>query len=161
MLLVVRIYFVCSCFFFFQLFFFFFFSVVVRKMWSLSYDRGVYIGCSRYNGVNNNSNSSSNLPPPRPPPLPTPTVWNVLDVTPPTPSVCIRRCHPYARKSAARGVNSRVQLAHPSCDTPNASRRFALGASDVCLVGEKPTCSVPAFGEMRGSMVIRQRPCTT
>ena len=43
-------------------------------------------------------------------------------------------------------VLSRIQLtAHPSCDSPNTSRRFALGASDVCLVGENPTCSVPAF----------------
>ena len=33
---------------------------------------------------------------------------------------------------------------HPSCDSPNTPRRFALGASDVCLVGENPTCSVPA-----------------
>ena len=43
-------------------------------------------------------------------------------------------------------VLSRIQLtAHPSCDSPNTSRRFALGASDVCLVGENPTCSVPAL----------------
>ena len=33
----------------------------------------------------------------------------------------------------------------PSCDSPNTSRRFALGASDVCLVGENPTRSVPAL----------------
>ena len=31
-----------------------------------------------------------------------------------------------------------------SCDSPNTSRRFVLGASNVCLVGENPTCSVPA-----------------
>ena len=30
-------------------------------------------------------------------------------------------------------------------DSPNTSRGFALGASDVCLVGENPTCSVPAL----------------
>ena len=29
------------------------------------------------------------------------------------------------------------------CESPNTSRRFALGASNVCLVGENPTCSVP------------------
>ena len=34
---------------------------------------------------------------------------------------------------------------HPSCDSPNPSRRFTLGARDVCLVGENPTCSVPAL----------------
>ena len=28
---------------------------------------------------------------------------------------------------------------------PNISRRFALGASNVCLVGENPTCSVSAL----------------
>ena len=33
---------------------------------------------------------------------------------------------------------------HPSCDSSNTSRRFALGASNVCLLGENPTCSVPA-----------------
>ena len=34
---------------------------------------------------------------------------------------------------------------NPSCDSPNASRRFALGPSNLCLVGEHPTCSVPAL----------------
>ena len=34
-----------------------------------------------------------------------------------------------------------VQL---SLDSPKTSRRFALGARNVCLVGENPTCSVPA-----------------
>ena len=33
----------------------------------------------------------------------------------------------------------------PSCDSPNTSRRFELGASNVCLVGENPACSVPAL----------------
>ena len=34
---------------------------------------------------------------------------------------------------------------HSSCDSPNTSRRrFALCATSVCLVGENPTCSVPA-----------------
>ena len=31
-----------------------------------------------------------------------------------------------------------------SCDSPNTSRRFVLGASNACVVGENPTCSVPA-----------------
>ena len=34
---------------------------------------------------------------------------------------------------------------HPSCDSPNNSRSFALGASNACLAGENPTCSVPAW----------------
>ena len=33
---------------------------------------------------------------------------------------------------------------HPSCDALNNSRPFALGASNVCLVGENPTYFVPA-----------------
>ena len=33
----------------------------------------------------------------------------------------------------------------PSWDSPNTSRRFALGACNVWLVGENPTCSVPAY----------------
>ena len=39
---------------------------------------------------------------------------------------------------------SRMQLSR-SFDLPSTSRRFAkLGASNACLVGENPTCSVPA-----------------
>ena len=30
--------------------------------------------------------------------------------------------------------------------SPNSSRRFVLGASNVCLVGENPTCSVSIVG---------------
>ena len=33
----------------------------------------------------------------------------------------------------------------PSCDSPNTSRRFALGASDACLPDENPMCSVSAL----------------
>ena len=39
----------------------------------------------------------------------------------------------------------------PICDSPNASRRFALGASYVCLVGESLTSLVSALG-MRESI---------
>ena len=39
---------------------------------------------------------------------------------------------------------------HPSCDSPNTSRRFALGASNVCLVDKKPTCSVPTWKGCEG-----------
>ena len=31
---------------------------------------------------------------------------------------------------------------NPSCDSPDTSRRFALGSGNVGLVGENPTCSV-------------------
>lgn len=30
---------------------------------------------------------------------------------------------------------------HSSCDSPNTPRRLALGASEVCLVGENPACA--------------------
>ena len=43
-----------------------------------------------------------------------------------------------------KAVRSRMQL-NPSCDSPDTSRHLTLGGSDVCLVGETPTCSVPAF----------------
>ena len=35
------------------------------------------------------------------------------------------------------------------CDSPSTSRRFALGSRDVCLVGENPTCSMPACRDAR------------
>ena len=55
----------------------------------------------------------------------------------------IGRCHPYASPRQKRfSVKS---AAHPSCASPSTSRRFVLGASNVCLVGENPTCSVPAL----------------
>ena len=58
--------------------------------------------------------------------------------------------------------------ARPSRDSPNTSRRFLLGAREVLLVAENPTCSIPAlkgFGGLwlfdvgtRGSLAIRLRP---
>ena len=33
----------------------------------------------------------------------------------------------------------------PGENLPYTSRRVGLGASDVCLVGVKPTCSIPAW----------------
>ena len=54
----------------------------------------------------------------------------------------IQRCHPYARKPDSQALLSRMQLTFLETDT---SRRFALGASDVCLAVENPTCSVPAL----------------
>ena len=38
----------------------------------------------------------------------------------------------------------------PPCDSPNNSPSFALGARDVCLVGESPTCSVPVLYRCEG-----------
>ena len=43
-----------------------------------------------------------------------------------------------------KAVLSRMQLTLRAT-RPNTSRRFALGASSVCLVGENPTFSVPAL----------------
>ena len=43
-----------------------------------------------------------------------------------------------------------VGCSPPSMRLTNTSRRFALGASDVCLVGENPTCSVPALQGCEG-----------
>ena len=39
---------------------------------------------------------------------------------------------------------------HPSRDSLNTSQRFALGASNVRLVGEDPTGSVPALQRCEG-----------
>ena len=47
--------------------------------------------------------------------------------------------HPHTRMSASQAVRSRMDEAPPSRDSQNTSRRFALGAWDVCLVGENPT----------------------
>ena len=57
-------------------------------------------------------------------------------------------------KPVLRAVLGRMQF---TCDSPNTSRRFALDASNVCLVGEN-VLRPGTLGE--GSMVIRLRPCT-
>ena len=42
-------------------------------------------------------------------------------------------------------LDNRMQLTlHATRRTPHGSWRFALGARNFCLVGENPTCSVPA-----------------
>ena len=54
----------------------------------------------------------------------------------------------YTRGAAAEARPASGSLwhaVHPSFDSPNTSRRFALGASDVCLARESPTCSVSAL----------------
>ena len=56
-----------------------------------------------------------------------------------------RRCRPCASKSASQAILVKMQTNVRSCDSPNTPRRFALGASNVFLVGENPTCSVPAL----------------
>ena len=58
--------------------------------------------------------------------------------TPRLANQLIRRCQPYARKPAPQAVLLYQDEAHPSCDSPNTSRRFALGASNAGLAGEKP-----------------------
>ena len=56
------------------------------------------------------------------------SVFPVLFPPPPPP------LHPYLPLQAQR-----------PCDSLNTSRRFALAACNVCLVGENRTCSVPAL----------------
>ena len=60
--------------------------------------------------------------------------------------------------SASQALLSRMQLTlHATRRTPHVS---LLGASDVCLFGRKPTCSVrPGIVGIPGSTVIRLRPC--
>ena len=71
---------------------------------------------------------------------------------PPLLSIC-------KKKSASQAVLSRMQLTlHATRRTP--SRRFALDASSVCLVGVKPNVLRPGIVGMRGgSIVIQSRPC--
>ena len=66
------------------------------------------------------------------------------------PSRLIRRCHPYARKSASKAFLSRMQLTlHATRPTPHgASLCLVLALS--CLVGQNPTCSVPALQGCEG-----------
>ena len=62
-----------------------------------------------------------------------------------------RRCHPYARKKA-QGAEVRLTTGswYPSCDSPNTSRRFALGESIACVVDDKPGVLRPGIvGEQR------------
>ena len=54
----------------------------------------------------------------------------------------IRRCRLYAKMSASQTVLSRMQL---TLYATSISRRLSLGESNVFLVGESPTCSVPAL----------------
>ena len=64
-------------------------------------------------------------------------------------SVCKRKYAQLVPKSASQVVLGRM-VAQPPCDSTNTSRRFALGARDVCLVGESPTCSVPVLYRCEG-----------
>ena len=60
---------------------------------------------------------------------------------PPHPSIQSTPLSKYARKFRPTTMDA----AHSSFDTPNTSQSFALGSSNVCLVGERPTCSVLAL----------------
>ena len=51
-----------------------------------------------------------------------------------------------------------VGCSSPLCDSANISRRIALGTSDVCLVCETDALR-PDIAGMRGSIVMRLRPC--
>ena len=68
------------------------------------------------------------------------------------------------KRASTKGAEVRLtssswkDAVHPSCDSPNTSRRFSLGASNVCLVGDNPTCSISDMVGVRGSMVIRLQP---
>ena len=46
--------------------------------------------------------------------------------------------------------SARPPLGHPSYDSTNTSPRFAVRASNVCPVGERPTCSVLALHGRKG-----------
>ena len=75
------------------------------------------------------------------------------------------KCHPYARKYPQGAEDhltngSQQDAAHPSCESTNASRRVAVGVSHACLVGENPTCSVPAFQRCEGLWSDRQSTTT-
>ena len=55
------------------------------------------------------------------------------------------RAHKLPKVRLASGSCSRMQLNPPHATSPNTSRRFALGASNICLVDENTTCSVPTL----------------
>lgn len=50
-----------------------------------------------------------------------------------------------ARPLARAALKVTYKGSHPSCDSPNTSWRFQLGARDMCLVGGNLTCSVPVL----------------
>ena len=52
-------------------------------------------------------------------------------------------------ESASPAVLSRMQL---TLHSPNISRRFALGAGNVCLVGEKSDVLRTSIGGLQGSI---------
>ena len=52
--------------------------------------------------------------------------------------------------SASLAVLGTVQLAYPSCDSPDTSCFTSRLVQAICLVGENPTCSVPALQGCEG-----------
>ena len=67
----------------------------------------------------------------------------------------------YATKPALQAVLSRRMQLTLHATRPNISRRFALGASNALPSQSKPDVLRPSIVGMRGSMVIRLRPCMT
>ena len=69
--------------------------------------------------------------------------------------IILAACHPCARKFA-QGAEVRLtngykeDAVHPSCASTITSRLFVLGARDVCLVGENPTCVVSVLEGLDG-----------
>ena len=62
----------------------------------------------------------------------------------PPPHQAIRRCHPNARNHAVR-AEVRLTTDSPSGSQSIPPRRFALGASNVYLVGENPIYYLPGI----------------
>ena len=62
-------------------------------------------------------------------------------------------------KSASQLSGSWLDAAHSSYDPSNISRRFALGARDVCLGRRKLDVLRPGIVGMRGLIVLRLRLC--
>ena len=79
-------------------------------------------------------------------------------------NVCTRNCMPqnfgtklYIPKECYVFISKLRERAPPPSPSP---RRLALGARNVCLVGENPTCSVPALWVREGliARVLRTTP---
>ena len=106
-------------------------------------------------------------------PLPTPfaaapslsisTIYNPVPLAPTSTSSAFRRCgsdhtpvplvppSPSTFRTSLLPPPSSFSILKPSAlPLLNPSRRFALGARNVCLVGENPTCSVPALWGYEG-----------
>ena len=82
---------------------------------------------------------------------------SLQEVVTPENKQSIGRCHPYSIKSASQAVPGRMQLSlHATRPTPHGASRLvqAMPARSV-----KPDALRPGIIGMRGTMVIRLRPC--